>query len=306
MESSAQSSPPPRSLAPKEHGAYGQLALPMLAALGAGRPGLVALLVSASAWALFFAHEPVLVLLGRRGERPRTEHGARARTRIALLGVAGAALGLAGVLLAPMPVRAAVTLPAVLGCAFAVCVALGQERSLVGEALAALALAGVSFPVAIAAGVEAGEAARSWCVWALGFGALLVPVRSIGMRRRATTSLPGRLLPVLLALAAALVLLRAGLGARHLLALAPLLLSAGWFALVPPEPRALPRVGWTVVGAGLLTAALLIAVARSAQPSAGKASAMAAKWQTAATTTSAWKTSWYPNTRGQGSGRRSA
>jgi hypothetical protein len=235
----------------------------MLAALGAGRPGLVAVLLSASAWALFMAHEPVLVLLGRRGERPRAEQGSLARTRIAVLAGVGTGLGLVALALAAPPARAAVILPVVLGIAFAACIALGQERSGVGEALAAFALAAVSFPVALAAGLAPGEAARAWCVWALGFGALLIPVRSIGMRRRAASSLRSRLLPVLLALAAALGLLTAGLGAGHLLALAPLLLSAGWFAVAPPEPRALPRVGWTVVGAGLLTASLLILMARA-------------------------------------------
>jgi len=266
-------SPRPRSLAPREHGAYAQLALPMLAALGAGRPGVVAVLLSVSAWALFFAHEPVLVLLGRRGERPRAEHGARARTRLAVLCVTGAALGLAALVLAPIPVRSAVTFPALLGCAVAVCIGLGQERSLVGEAVAALALAAVSFPVAIAAGMPPGDASRAWCVWALGFGSLLVPVRSIGMRRRSASSAARRVLPVLLALAAALALLGAGLGAGHMLALAPMLLSAGWFAVALPEPRALARVGWTVVGASVLTAILLISLARIPPPHAASANA---------------------------------
>jgi len=267
------SSQRPRSLAPREHGAYAQLALPLLPALGVGRPGLIAVLLSVSAWALFLAHEPALVLMGRRGERPRAEHGSRARCRVAVLGLVGAAIGLAALVLAPTPVRSAVTLPAILGCALVVCIALGQERSLAGEALAALALAAVSFPVAIAAGAPPADAARAWCVWALGFGSLLVPVRSIGMRRRAASSPGRRVLPVLLVLAAAGGLLLAGLGPGHLLALAPLLLSAGWLAMARPEPRALPRVGWTVVGAGLLTAVLLIALAGGHRPGAGSANA---------------------------------
>ncbi len=256
------SSPPPRSLSPREHGAYGQLGLPMLAALGAGRPGAAAVLLSAGAWALFLGYEPALVLLGRRGERLQTEERPRAMARLVGLALVGAFLGGAGLVLAPAPVRSAVVLPLVLGAAFAVTVALGQERSLAGEALAALALAGASYPVAIACGLTAGAAARAWCVWALGFGALLVPVRSIGARRRAGTSLARRSAPVLLALGTALVLLHAGLRAGHVLALAPLLAAAAWFAVAPPEPRSLPRVGWTVVGAGLLSAAVLILLAR--------------------------------------------
>ncbi len=265
--------PRPRSLVPREHGAYAQLALPMLAALGAGHPGMVAVLLSVSAWALFLAHEPLLVLLGRRGERARVEHGARARARLSVLVLAGAAVGLTAVVLAPMTVRSAVTLPTILGCVLAVCIELDQERSLVGEAVAALTLAAVSFPVAIAAGTDPGEAARAWCVWALGFGTLLVPVRSIGMRRRSGSSLASRVLPILLGLAAALGLLGAGLGSGHLIAFAPMLLAAGWFAVARPEPRALARVGWTVVGAGVLTAILLISLARSPASRLGSASA---------------------------------
>jgi hypothetical protein len=260
------SAPRPRSLAPREHGAYGQLGLPMIAALGAARPGAVALLLSASAWAFFLANEPVLVLLGRRGERARTEQRQRAMARTGALVLVGVALGTAALVLAPAAVRSAVVLPAVLGAAFAVTVALGQERSAVGEALAALALAAVSYPVAIAGGLGPADAARAWCVWALGFGSLLVPVRSIGARRRDATSLTSRLLPVVLALGVALGLLPAGLGVGHLLALAPLLAAAGWFAVSPPEPRALPRVGWTVVGVGVLTAVALIVLARMGTP----------------------------------------
>jgi hypothetical protein len=256
-------SPRPRSLAPKEHGAYGQLGLPMIAALGAGRPGVDAVLLGASAWALFLAHEPVLVLLGRRGERPKLEQRSRAVGRLTALALAGALLGVAGLVLAPPPVRSAVVLPAILGAAFAATLVLGQERSLVGETLAALALSAVSFPLGIAVGLTPGGAARAWCVWALGFGALLVPVRSIGARRRASTSVLTRVLPVLLVCGTALVLLGERLGRGHLLALAPLVLAAGWFAVAPPPPKALPRVGWTVVGAGLLTTAVLIVVART-------------------------------------------
>ncbi len=255
--------PRPRSLAPKEHGAYGQLGLPMLAALASGRPGVAALLLACGAWAFFLANEPVLVLLGRRGERARTEQRSRAVVRTGVLVVAGLALGVGGLVLAPPAVRSAAVLPAVLALAFGVTVGLGQERTLVGEALAALALAAASYPLAIAGGLAPPAAARAWCVWALGFGSLLVPVRSIGARRRASSSLLGRLLPVLLAAALGLGLLPAGLGAGHLLALAPLVAAACGFAISPPEPRALPRVGWTVVGAGVLTTGLLVLLART-------------------------------------------
>ncbi|HVP62419.1 MAG TPA: hypothetical protein VMT11_17805 [Myxococcaceae bacterium] len=56
-------SPRACSLAPGEHGAYGQLAVPTAAALAGGRPGPGALLLAASAWALLdFAALAPLVL----------------------------------------------------------------------------------------------------------------------------------------------------------------------------------------------------------------------------------------------------
>lgn len=235
----------------------------MLAALAAGRPGAVAVLLGGSAWAIFLAHEPLLVLLGRRGERMQSEQRPRATARLVMLGVTGTILGIAGLALAPPPVRAALVLPGVLGAAFAGTLALGQERSLVAEGLAALALAAVSLPLGLASGLSLDETARAWCVWALGFGALLVPVRSIGARRRASTSLLTRLFPVLLAFATALWLMRVGFTPGNLLALAPLLLSAAWFGVAPPPARSLPRVGWTVVCAGLLTTAMLILFSRA-------------------------------------------
>jgi hypothetical protein len=80
-------SPRARSLAPREHGVYGQLAVPMAAALASGRPGPVALLLAASAGGFFLAHEPALLLLGRRGERARTEQRGRAMSRLLALGL---------------------------------------------------------------------------------------------------------------------------------------------------------------------------------------------------------------------------
>ena len=251
-----------RSLAPREHGAYGQLAVPMVAALGAGRPGLAAALLAASAWALFFAHEPVLVLLGRRGQRVCTEDGFRATHRLFLLGVAAAGLGAAGWLLAAPPSRWALLAPGVLGAALAVVVLLGLERSATGEALAAVTLAGVAFPIAVASGVCGAAAARAWVVWSLGLSALVLPVRSIGARRRASSTPGKRLLPAGAACGLGLSLLGTVLTALDLVALAPLLATSAWLAMAPPDPRNLRAVGWSIVAATLLTGAVLIVATR--------------------------------------------
>lgn len=56
-----------RRFLPREHGAYGQLGVPLAAALASGRPGLAALGWATVAIALFLAHEPLLQLVMRRG-----------------------------------------------------------------------------------------------------------------------------------------------------------------------------------------------------------------------------------------------
>jgi len=262
MESPVAELPRHRSLAPREHGAYGQLAVPMLAALAGGRPGPAPLLLAVAAWALFFAHEPALVLLGRRGERVRVAEGRRSAARLWALGAAGAALGGAGWMLSPPAARWAALAPALLGAIFAALVALGLERSAPGEALAAVTLAGVAFPIAVASGIGVPPSARAWLVWSIGLTALVLPVRSIGARRRAGSSLAGRLLPALVGAGLGLGLFGTVFTPLDLAALAPLVLTSAWLAVAPPDPRRLRGVGWSIVGSTLLTAAALVAAGR--------------------------------------------
>ena len=262
MELTVPRRPRLRSLAPREHGAYGQLAAPMVVALGGGAPGPSALLLSGSAWAFFLAHEPVLVLLGRRGEHARTEHGGRAAGRLLLLGLAGVALGALGLLLAAPAVRVAALAVAPLGIAFAAVVAAGAERSASGEVLAAATLAGVSVPVALASGIDDGSALGAWLVWVLGFVAVTVPVRSIGAQRRAHASASRRLLPVAGVLALAVALRGTVFGWLEVVALAPLMVSGAFLAIARPEPRRLRQIGWSIVSSMLCTSAVLLLAAR--------------------------------------------
>ena len=94
----------PRSLWPKEHGAYAQLLAPLALALVHGpiTPASVALAI-ASVLA-FVAHEPLLVVLGLRGTRAAREEGPRARRHLLALGGGALALGAAGLALAPREV----------------------------------------------------------------------------------------------------------------------------------------------------------------------------------------------------------
>ena len=262
MESAVVDRPRLRSLLPKEHGAYAELAVPMLAALTAGAPGTSALLLATAAWAFFLAHEPVLVLLGRRGERARAEHRDRAVTRLFVLGVAGAVVGSVGLVLAPPVVLRASLSVAALAITFAVLVALGDERSTVGEVLAAITLAGAAVPVGLASGLDVGTAARAWLVWSLGFVAVIIPARSIGARRRVSTPVGIRALPAGLALGAGIALWGPVLHGLELVALGPLAIIGGWLGIARPPPKRVRQVGWGIVAATLLTACVLVLAAK--------------------------------------------
>ena len=88
--------PRPRSLLPHEHGAWGQLAMPLLTALAIGRPTVGSLLLTLAVVLAFVAHEPLLVVLGQRGKRAREQDGARALRWLAALGALAAGTGVAG------------------------------------------------------------------------------------------------------------------------------------------------------------------------------------------------------------------
>ena len=263
MELAVADRPRLRSLLPKEHGAYAELAVPMLAALTAGAPGASALLLSGSVWAFFLAHEPALVLLGRRGERARTEHRARAVSRLLLLGLAGAVLGTVGLVLAPPVVRWASLAVAALAIVFAALIALGDERSTAGEILAAVTLSGAGFPVGVASSLDVGTAARAWLVWSLGFVAVVIPARSIGARRRGSAPVGIRALPAGLAIGIAIALWGPVLGGLELLALAPLVIASAWLGIAQPPPRRLRQVGWSIVASTLVTGLVLVIAAKA-------------------------------------------
>lgn len=249
----------PRSLAPKEHGAYPQLALPAVAALLMGRPTLVSGLLVAGFGCALFAHEPALVALGRRGKRARLDDGARARRRLLGLIAAGAlCLGLAFGL-GPSTVRTVIFLPAVLGLATTVLVALDAERTSVGEHLAAATLSSTAVPVALASGVPLRDAFCAWVVWVVGFFAAVSAVRGTIATRKHGVRAPARLLPVVAAIASAVALTVTRLCPPWVLvAAAPMLGGALVLAAFPPSPRALSRVGWTFVVASLATTLLLV------------------------------------------------
>ena len=247
-----------RRLIPREHGAYGQLAFPLIAALGSGRPTATAALYAAAAVLAFLAHEPALILLGRRGPRVRADHRGRAWLRLVVWGGGAAAAGVVAIARAPATLEAAAA-PAAAAAVLGVLVAIDAEKTTFGETVAAIALAAAALPVARASGVAWPAALGGLAAWGLGFAAVIAPVRWVIARHKSQPPPPARLT----ALGATLAIAVLGGAWRHE-ALAGLLLAAtGWvLAFAPPHPRELRRIGWALVGASAATAAALIGLAR--------------------------------------------
>ncbi|MFO0587061.1 MAG: YwiC-like family protein [Polyangiaceae bacterium] len=249
----------PRSLAPREHGAYGQLFVPLAAALAMGRPTVGALGLGIAGSAVFFAHEPLLILLGKRGDKARREAGARAKRRLGELMLLAAVSGVAAALTAPMQALIAAVSPLVLGAFVGWLVTQGKEKTTVGEMAAAAALAGVAIPAAIAAGVPVATAWGAWGAWTVAFGASTWAVRAVIAHQKARTGALRRVAPLLVPATLAVAFALTGTVPWFCAAAAaPMILVALAIAAMPPHPRALKRVGWSLVGASVAAAAILV------------------------------------------------
>lgn len=251
-----------RSLIPREHGAYGQMAMPLLTGLLLGRPGAAAVLLALAALAGFLAYEPALVAAGHRGQRARQEDGRRALGRVAALAVAALALGLAGLALAPPAARLATLLPPGLAAAVALLVAAGLERTAPGETFIAVALSSCLVPVALAGGVSAPVALAAWLAWILVFAAAVLAVQVLLSRSRPDApDLGGAAALITAGMAAAAFALGAGglVPMAVPLAVVPMAGVAVALDLSRIAPRRLRLVGWTIMGVSAATLALLVA-----------------------------------------------
>jgi hypothetical protein len=251
-----------RSLWPKEHGAYAEVALPALAALGMGAPSLAAVLLTVATFAGFAAHEPLVVALGTRGARAKRDHGHRARqVALAWLGLATVS-GKIGVIAGGASVLYASILPLVLVIALVPIVLLGREKTLLGEVLTAAALAGASIPVAVASGVDPHLAHVVWATWLIAFATATAAVRRIVACHKESDDHSGLIL-------GAVTTLGIGALAPHsvaALAALPTVVAAWIVMLRPPHPRHLKRVGWLLAGCSVLAAATLVAIVRLVLP----------------------------------------
>ena len=254
------------SLFPKEHGAYAQLAFPLVTGMALAVPTLSTLLLGAAGVAFFLANESAAILLGARGVRLKNQEGSRAKFWGSwLLGI-GCVLGVVGLVSGWPDVWPSVLLPFMAFLLLVPGVLLGRQKTVRGEFLVITAFTTLILPMAAASGVDPMRAALASAVWWVSFGLGTLEVRAIKARHKAKGRTGWtRWVPQLTsgAVVAGAVFLTLGQGGDPALAgpAAALLvpaLATFVLSLVRVHPKQLKRVGWSLVAANSLALVLLL------------------------------------------------
>jgi hypothetical protein len=251
---------------PKEHGAYGQMGFPLVTALAIAGPSRAALLTAVTVIAVFLSHEPLLVLIGRRGVRAKREDGRRAAQWLTGSVVVAIVAGAGALWLAPGHHRWSFVLPLVPAALLALTVAADREKSAAGEIAAAVAFSCMAIPVGLTSGAALSTALAVAAAFATVFTAGILSVRVVILKVRRGGDPRGvrrtrLLLAALVAVSPAVLIVaasRAALPWTTLGAVAPGLLMATAFAIHPPAATRLRAVGWTLLSASATTAVILV------------------------------------------------
>ncbi|MCC7008160.1 MAG: YwiC-like family protein [Acidobacteria bacterium] len=252
---------------PKEHGAYGQMAFPLVTALlvsGASVATLAWMLAVAMA---FVAHEPALVLLGHRGARARRERGPQAAVAAAITGAVALAAAAAAVLTAPAAARWAFAVPAIPALVVALLVAVNREKSAAGELAVAITFSLAAIPAALGAGAAVSTAVAIGLVFSVVFTAAVLAVRTVilGVRGGGNPDAVRATCIAIWWVSAAAV---AGLwwtSSTHrpasimLGAVTPAIVFALAITFRRPPPSRLKALGWSIVGVSTLATLVLVA-----------------------------------------------
>lgn len=259
------------SLLPKEHGAYGQMALPLLTSLAVTGlrplPAWLCLIVIAG----FLLHEPSLVVMGLRGPRARWQVSRFAWLYIGVVAAMGVIAGL--VVLVSMPRSALWTLlvPVMFAVALFAAAFRGREKTATAQVSAALAFSAVALPICASVGIPLRVGVLLSAAFAVQFGLTTLAVRVVVLRvrgggdERATRRT--RVLVYGIA-AVTLMAVMAGVFARRvpgwvLLPFVPGIAAAVITAAWPPPATRLKRLGWTLAATSVVTAIALVAIGRA-------------------------------------------
>jgi hypothetical protein len=251
---------------PREHGAYGQIAFPLITALIVAGLSAAGVLLGLAVVAAFLAHEPAAVVLGQRGARARRERGGSAIRWLAAALAVLVTAGATAVIVMDRSVAWALLVPAIPAAVLVLALLAGREKSWYGETAASAAFAGASVPIMLAARAPVGEAWIVAVTFALLFITSSLAVRVVILRVRgggdpaaAASVRRAALLISLGGLVAIAALTVAGRLAPPLLVSAgPGLVTAAGVAMWPPAPARLRQIGWGLIAVSTLTAVLLV------------------------------------------------
>jgi YwiC-like protein len=254
---------------PREHGAYSQMALPLVTSLVIARAAPPSVFIALAVVCGFLAHEPLLVLLGGRGVRSRQTMGSRAAVRFTVSAVAMFAAGAAGFRLSPAATRWSFLLPVIPAAWVGASLLAGEEKRAPSEIAVALAFAFTVVPICAAAGVSLAIALSVAAVFASVYVAGVLCVRVIVLGKRAGGNLHARRTTrlTLIAIAVASVVglavatERTPLPWTMLVAVAPGLITAVALAM-RRSPPPLKSVGWSLALTSTAAALIVIGAAR--------------------------------------------
>jgi len=254
------------SLLPKEHGAYAELAFPLITGLALAVPSLAALALGGAAVLLFLLNEPVAVLLGARGKRLKDQLGDRATNRAAFLLGGATGLGLMGLWKGGADLWPELAYPMAAGALLVPLVLRGQQKSLFGEFVVVTAFSTLLLPLAAASGAESERAIHAAAVWWISFALGTLEVHAIKARLKDTAKSQWTRWGSPLAsgvVVAGAIFLALGQGGRPALAgpaaaLLPPALAIFILSLIRVHPKRLKRVGWSLVAANSLALILLL------------------------------------------------
>ena len=247
---------------------YGQVALPLITSSLIAGVSEASVLLTGAVVAGFLTHEPLLVLLGRRGARTKVRAHTEALVCFAIGSALTVATGLLAIWWAAPDVRWAFFLPSLPATYALAAAAVGREKTLSGEVAAALTFALAAAPLALAAGAALDDALAVAGAFAVVFTAGTLAVRAVivGVRRggnaRALRATQGAALvqSVVVIATLSLAAVRGQLPPAPLFAIVPALLVTSAITARPPAPARLRATGWTLVASMTVTASVLVAM----------------------------------------------
>jgi len=258
------------SLLPKEHGAYGQLAFPLVTSMLVSGAGVGTLFFTVAVMAGFVVHEPLLVLLGLRGPRAKREQGSAATRWVIVLSLVLVLAGTAALRWIDPAHRAFLALPLVPALFIFFAAISGKGKSVAAEIAVAIAFSLTAVPLCLFGGASLRAGSMVALAFATNFVLATLAVRVViaKVRGGGDPRLVAAMRRSVYVTAVAIVLGCAVAASRRVIPWAPLvaivpgMVAAIWIATFPPPAAKLKAVGWTLVSISAIVALLLVVTLR--------------------------------------------